>query len=99
MRVPHVLQPRQLLDILPELEEQNLFLIQNCQETERQVEELKQQFMDTQRDGCQSYGPTEANPRELNKAIDEEEAKKEKLELRMAGRDGFGAGGTAAEAE
>ena len=43
-------QPRQLLDIFEELEEQNLFLIQNCQETERQAEELKQQFADSKRE-------------------------------------------------
>ena len=77
-------QPRQLLDIFEELEEQNLFLIQNCQETERQVEELKQQFADTQTETDAKATAQRKQIRELNKAIDEEEAKKEKLELRMA---------------
>jgi hypothetical protein len=34
--------PQQLLDIFAELEEQNLSLIQNSQETEEALEELKQ---------------------------------------------------------
>ena len=77
-------QPRQLLDIFEELEEQNLFLIQNCQETERQAEELKQQFADTQTETDAKAASQRKQIRELNKAIDEEEAKTEKLELRMA---------------
>jgi len=77
-------QPRQLLDIFEELEEQTLFLIQNCQETERQVEELKQHFADTQTETDAKATSQRKQIRELNKAIDEEEAKKEKLEQRMA---------------
>ena len=34
--------PQQLLDIFAELEEQNLSLIQNSQETEENLEEMKQ---------------------------------------------------------
>ena len=34
--------PQQLLDIFAELEEQNLSLIQNSQETEESLEEIKQ---------------------------------------------------------
>lgn len=33
--------PQTLLDIFAQLEEQNLFLIQNCQETEEALEDLK----------------------------------------------------------
>lgn len=40
--------PRQLLEVFSQLEEQNLFLIQNCQETEEGLEELKGKFRDTQ---------------------------------------------------
>lgn len=40
-------QPQQLLDIFTQLEESNLFLIQNCQDTEQQLEELRQQYSDT----------------------------------------------------
>ena len=39
--------PQQLLDIFTALEEQNLFLIQNSQETEQALEELKQTFNET----------------------------------------------------
>ena len=42
-------RPQQLLDIFTQLEESNLFLIQNCQETEQQLEELKQQYRETER--------------------------------------------------
>ncbi|RKO93633.1 hypothetical protein BDK51DRAFT_42595, partial [Blyttiomyces helicus] len=40
--------PQQLLDIFAELEENNLALIQNCQETEETLEELKQKIVDTE---------------------------------------------------
>jgi hypothetical protein len=41
-------RPQQLLDIFAALEERNLFLIQNSQETEEQLEELKQKLETTQ---------------------------------------------------
>jgi len=40
-------EPQQLLDIFSQLEERNLFLIQNVQETEEALEELKQNFEKT----------------------------------------------------
>jgi hypothetical protein len=39
--------PQQLLDIFSELEEQNLSLIQNSQETEEALEEMKQTVKNT----------------------------------------------------
>ena len=39
--------PQQLMDIFSALEEQNLFLIQNSQETERILEELKHEYSST----------------------------------------------------
>mmetsp|Transcript_17130 Transcript_17130/g.23649 ORF Transcript_17130/g.23649 Transcript_17130/m.23649 type:complete len:605 (-) Transcript_17130:110-1924(-) len=42
-------RPQQLLDIFSQLEEQNLFLIQNVQETEEALEELKNKYKDTER--------------------------------------------------
>jgi hypothetical protein len=39
--------PQQLLDIFAELEEQNLSLIQNSQETEEALEEMKQTIKNT----------------------------------------------------
>lgn len=41
--------PQQLLDIFAELEEQNLSLIQNSQETEEALEEMRQTIKGTQR--------------------------------------------------
>lgn len=40
-------QPKQLLDIFAHLEENNLFLIQQCQDTEEALEKVKQQFQET----------------------------------------------------
>ena len=41
--------PQQLLDIFAELEEQNLSLIQNSQETEEALEEMKQIIKNTKK--------------------------------------------------
>lgn len=43
----HFTDPQQLLDIFAELEEQNLSLIQNSQETEEALEEMKQTIKNT----------------------------------------------------
>ena len=42
-------EPQQLLDIFADLELQNLFLIQNSQETEQALEELKQNYQETKK--------------------------------------------------
>jgi hypothetical protein len=42
-------RPQQLLEEFTQLEESNLFLIQNCQDSEQQLEELKQQYRDAER--------------------------------------------------
>ena len=41
--------PQQLLDLFAELEENNLSLIQNSQETEEALEEMKQNIKNTKR--------------------------------------------------
>ena len=46
--------PQQLLDIFAELEEQNLSLIQNSQETEEALEEMKQTIKQTQHKMCEA---------------------------------------------
>lgn len=40
--------PQQLLDLFAELEENNLSLIQNCQETEETLEDLKEKIRETE---------------------------------------------------
>ena len=42
---PYFTQPAQLMEIFAALEEQNLFLIQNCQETEQTLEELRAAYV------------------------------------------------------
>lgn len=42
-------EPKQLLDIFTKLEEKNLFLIQNSQDTEQALEELDQKYRDAQK--------------------------------------------------
>ena len=41
-------EPGQLLRIFADLEESSLFLIQNCQETEEGLEELRQKFAEAE---------------------------------------------------
>jgi len=69
-------EPQQLLDIFANLEESNLFLIQNCQETEEGLEDLKQKFE-------AEKAKTHKETAELNRQMEELEtqinAEKEKL--------------------
>ena len=61
-----------------------MFLIQNCQETERQVEELKQQFSSTKTDTLVKSEAQKKQIKDLNASIALEEGKQERLEQRMA---------------
>lgn len=45
-------EPAQLLQIFADLEERSLFLIQNCQETEEGLEELRQKFSEAEVTMC-----------------------------------------------
>ncbi|KAJ3398079.1 Coiled-coil domain-containing protein 38 [Chytriomyces hyalinus] len=74
--------PQQLLDIFAELEENNLALIQNCQETEETLEELKQKIVETE---ARMEKETQSLTQQidfLNAAIDREEEKAHMLEER-----------------
>ena len=68
-------QPHQLMDLFAALEEQNLFLIQNSQETEHTLEELRQDFKKTKLE-------TDARTGELQKQIDDLQAQIEAEEMR-----------------
>mmetsp|Transcript_9230 Transcript_9230/g.19522 ORF Transcript_9230/g.19522 Transcript_9230/m.19522 type:complete len:542 (-) Transcript_9230:246-1871(-) len=72
-------EPRQLLDIFTQLEEQNLFLIQNSQETEQALEVLRQDFSETQKNMDGKTWALNENIDELKVQIDEEEAKAQQL--------------------
>jgi len=76
-------EPQQLLDIFTQLEEGNLFLIQNCQETEQQLEELKQQYKITQRQMSKQTAVLAESIAELNEQIERERGKAERLRLRV----------------
>jgi hypothetical protein len=57
-------QPQQMMDELARIEERNLFLIQNCQTTEEQIEELKQK-MGTTRDALYVFDSKFSNRYDL----------------------------------
>ncbi|CAN0148743.1 unnamed protein product, partial [Ectocarpus sp. 8 AP-2014] len=78
----------QLLDIFQALEEQNLFFIQNSQETEHALDELKQNFGKVQKTMDTKTQALRSNIRELVDSIDVEEAKAEQLRKRIAASTG-----------
>ncbi|CAM9669420.1 unnamed protein product, partial [Scytosiphon promiscuus] len=78
----------QLLDIFQALEEQNLFFIQNSQETEHALDELKQNFGKVQKTMDTKTQALRSNIRELVDSIEVEEAKAEQLRKRIAASTG-----------
>jgi len=83
-------KPQQLLDIFTALEESNLFLIQNSQETEQALEELKQDFMETKTRMDAKTAALKANIEEHLAQIAAEEAKAEALKRRAESSGGKG---------
>ena len=77
-----------LLEIFTSLEESNLFLIQNSQETEQNLEELKQQFDDTQKKMEAKTAALKNNIQELKAQIAEEEKKAQLLRDRASQSNG-----------
>mmetsp|Transcript_1645 Transcript_1645/g.4140 ORF Transcript_1645/g.4140 Transcript_1645/m.4140 type:complete len:240 (+) Transcript_1645:1-720(+) len=75
--------PMQLLNIFTQLEESNLFLIQNSQETEQALEELKQEFRDTRQKMDVKTDSLKNNIDELRQQIDSEVCKASLLKNRM----------------
>lgn len=82
--------PQQLLDVFSQLEEQNLFLIQNSQETEEALEELKQNFEATRLEMDGKTKLLKSNIESLESQIAEEEGKAEQLRGRLGARAGEG---------
>jgi hypothetical protein len=74
--------PQQLLDIFTALEESNLFLIQNSQETEQTLEELKQSYRETKKTMDRKTHSLKSNIDELQQQISVEESKASQLKLR-----------------
>lgn len=80
--------PSQLLDIFQALEEQNLFLIQNSQETEHALEELKQTFREAQKAMDTKTEALRTNINDLMCAIAAEGSKAEQLRRRISASTG-----------
>merc|ERR1719331_804527 len=78
----------QLLDIFTALEEQNLFLIQNSQETEQALEELRQQYRETKRKMDTKTATLKSNINRLRHQIQVEENKASELKSRALSRAG-----------
>ena len=72
-------EPKQLMDIFSSLEEQNLFLIQNSQETEHTLEELRHAFKDTKSTMDARTGLLQKQIDELQGLIATEESKAKAL--------------------
>jgi hypothetical protein len=72
-------EPKQLLDIFTALEESNLFLIQNSQETEQALEEVEQKFEETKRVMGAKASKMKQQIAQLEKQIADEKAKCEEL--------------------
>lgn len=75
-------KPEQLLEIFAQLEERNLFLIQNVQETEEQLEELKQKMAETELQMREKTELLDKNIRGLNEKIHVEQEKAEQYRKR-----------------
>mmetsp|Transcript_44471 Transcript_44471/g.105386 ORF Transcript_44471/g.105386 Transcript_44471/m.105386 type:complete len:567 (+) Transcript_44471:56-1756(+) len=81
-------EPKQLLDVFTQLEESNLFLIQNSQDTEQALEEVQQKFAEMKLTmGAKTQRMKQQNA-ELARQINEERAKSEALRQIMASMDG-----------
>ncbi|OCT85800.1 cilia- and flagella-associated protein 100 [Xenopus laevis] len=74
--------PQQLLDIFSELEEQNLSLIQNSQETEESLEEIKQSITSTQDKMEKETQQLKDHIDQLKASIAKEEERAAELELK-----------------
>lgn len=74
--------PQQLLDIFAELEEQNLSLIQNSQETEEALEEMKQTIKLTKQKMEKETSILKEQIDKLNSQIRKEEKRAEELKIK-----------------
>ncbi|GMI60636.1 hypothetical protein ScalyP_jg10536 [Parmales sp. scaly parma] len=80
----YFVEPQQLLDVFTALEEQNLFLIQNSQETEQALEDLKTSYRNTRKMMDDKTSTLEANINDLTSQITLEENKAHQLGRRAA---------------
>ena len=69
----YFVEPKQLMDIFASLEEQKPFLIQNSQETERTLEELRHAYEETKQSMDSRTESLDAQIKELQLSIQEQE--------------------------
>jgi hypothetical protein len=91
-------RPEQLLEIFTQLEESNLFLIQNCQDTEEQLEELRTQHAETAASLARQTALLQESMQALQVQLAAEEGKVVALQRKIGDSGsvaGAGAGGAA----
>jgi hypothetical protein len=76
--------PEKILNIFMEIEENNLFLIQNCQETEEGLEELKSKFAATKTKMDEDAANLKSQIEQVRQRMSIEETKKKQLLTRMS---------------
>lgn len=76
-------EPKQLLEIFTALEESNLFLIQNSQDTEQALEELQQKFDEMKKTSDAKSAKMEQNIAHLNQQINDERGKCDELKQQL----------------
>lgn len=81
-------EPRQLLDVFTSLEESNLFLIQNSQDTEQALEELQQKFAELRKTGGAKTSKMKMTIGTLDQQIADERATCEVLKNTLAAKHG-----------
>merc|ERR1712226_1061168 len=76
-------ESKQLLDVFTGLEESNLFLIQNSQDTQQTLEELQQKFAETRKQAESRMGRMRNDLALKEKQIEEEHTRAEELKQQM----------------
>jgi len=80
-------EPKQLLDVFTAMEEANLFLIQNSQDTEQALEELQQKSAETKRNGDAQREKMNQQISVLERQIEDEKVKSREFRQKIAAQD------------
>lgn len=80
-------EPKQLLDVFTAMEESNLFLIQNVQDTEQALEELQQKSAETKRNGDIARDKIRQQITTLDRQMEEEKRKCREFRHKIAQQD------------
>mmetsp|Transcript_43339 Transcript_43339/g.92792 ORF Transcript_43339/g.92792 Transcript_43339/m.92792 type:complete len:610 (-) Transcript_43339:88-1917(-) len=80
-------EPRQLLDVFTSMEEANLFLIQNSQNTEQTLEEFQQKNEEAKRNNAVAREKMDQQLEILEKQIEEEKEKSQYFKMKIKEQD------------